>query len=430
MSEAFQRGMLLLGQGRLDGAVEQFGRHLATEPNDARAHALMGMCLADLEQYGDATQHASEAIRLWPDFAFAHYAMGYVLTERERFDEALPSINEAIRHDPYEVDHFSLLARIYLNQKNHQAALSAAEQGLEIDAEDVACQNLRAMALKNLGRHDDAADALEGALARDPENAITHANKGWALLEKNRSEEALKHFQEALRIDPSLDWAREGIVTALKARYKIYGVMLKYFLFMGKLTQQQQWMVILGVYFGSKMLGALARSRPDLAAYLTPIRILLFAFIILTWLADPLFNLALRMNPYGRMALNEEQRKSSTLVGLCFIIAALCVAFGLVVGFSLTIIAAAAGVGLLAIPLTAIFNCRPGFPRRMMSIYATVMTLALAGAISFAWLSADGRGNHKGPFMSAMVVCGGIYLVGLLGVGWVANILAMWRVRK
>ena len=66
----------------------------------------------------------------------------------------------------------------------------------------------------------------------------------------------------------------------------------------------------------------------------------------------------------------------------------------------------------------------------MMSIYATVMTLALAGAISFAWLSADGRGNYKGPFMSAMVVCGGIYLVGLLGVGWVANILAMWRVRK
>jgi hypothetical protein len=32
--------------------------------------------------------------------------------------------------------------------------------------------------------------------------------------------------------------------------------------------------------------------------------------------------------------------------------------------------------------------------------------------------------------MSAMVISGGIYLVGLLGVSWVANILMMSRARK
>lgn len=430
MSEAFQRAVLLLGQNRLELAAEQFTRHLATEPNDARGHALLAMCLADMERYGDATHHGTEAIRLWPDFGFAHYAMAYVLTEREHFDEALRSVNEAIRLDPYEADHFGLLARIHLNKKDHQAALAAADQGLEVDAENADCHNLRAMALKNLGRHSDAAGTLEGALARDPENAVTHANKGWTLLERNQSEEALKHFQEALRINPSLDWAREGIVTALKARYKLYGVMLKYFLFMGKLTQQQQWMVIIGVYFGSKILAGVAKAQPDLAPFLLPIRVLLMAFALLTWLADPLFNLALRMNPYGRLALNEDQRRSSKLVGLCIILSALCVAFGLIVGFSLPLIAAIFGFGLLSLPLSAIFNCRPGWPRRTMSIYTVVMTLALAGTIAFGWLASDGKGGFKGPFMTAMAVAAGAYIIGLLGVGWVANILMMWRVRK
>jgi tetratricopeptide (TPR) repeat protein len=430
MSEAFQRGLLLLGQNRNDLAAEQFGRHLATEPNDAYAHGLLAMCLADSEKYGDATHHAGEAVRLAPDFPFAHYSLAYVLTERERFDEALLAINEAVRLDPDDADHFSLLSRIYLCKSNHQEALNAADQGLQVDAEHVGCQNLRAMALKNLGRHSDAAEALEGALARDPENAVTHANKGWALLEKNQSEEALKHFQEALRIDPTLDWAREGIVTALKARYKIYGVMLKYFLFMGKLSQQQQWMVILGVYFGSRVLRSVSKSQPHLAPILEPVRMLLFAFVILTWLADPLFNLALRMNPYGRLALNEDQQKSSTLVGLCVVVAAFCVAAGLVFGFSMPLLAATAGIGLLAMPLSAIFNCRPGTPRRLMALYATVMALALAAGVTFAWLSADGKGGHTGPFEAPMMIAGAIYVIGLFGVSWVANLLMMWREKK
>src|ERR1043165_2264669 len=95
MSEALQRGLLLLGQGRHELAAEQFGRHLATEPNDAHAHSLLGLCLSQMERFGDATQHAEEAVRLAPDFPFAHYALAYVMADRNRFKEALTAINEA-----------------------------------------------------------------------------------------------------------------------------------------------------------------------------------------------------------------------------------------------------------------------------------------------------------------------------------------------
>ena len=430
MSEGLQRGLLLLGQGRHELAAEQFGRHLATEPNDAHAHSLLGLCLSQMERFGDATQHAEEAVRLAPDFPFAHYALAYVMADRNRFKEALTAINEAIRQDPYDADYFALLARIHLAESRHQPALDAAEQGLQVDAENVTCQNLRAMALKNLGRHMDAAQQLEGALARNPENAVTHANKGWALLEKNKPDEALKHFQEALRIDPTLEWAREGIVTALKARYKIYGVMLKYFLWMSKLSGRQQWFVVLGVYFGSRMLGGLAAARPDLAPYIFPVRIVIFAFAIMTWLADPLFNLALRCNRYGRLALSEDQRKSSTLVGLCIGLALGCVVGAIFSKEPILWLGAAGGIGLLAMPISIIYRVHLPWQRRVMALYSVVMTLALATGIFGLWLGETPAGKVREPYAAIGGLGLVVYLAGLIGCPWVSNILLMWRSRR
>ena len=93
------------------------------------------------------------------------------------------------------------------------------------------------MALVQLGRKDEAQQTLGSALANDPENALTHANQGWALLHRGDHAKALEHFREALRIDPELDWARAGIVEALKARHLIYRVMLRFFLWMGRQSQ-------------------------------------------------------------------------------------------------------------------------------------------------------------------------------------------------
>ena len=42
--------------------------------------------------------------------------------------------------------------------------------------------------------------------------------KAWALIEQGEHEQAMEHFREALRLNPQLDWARQGIVEAMKAR--------------------------------------------------------------------------------------------------------------------------------------------------------------------------------------------------------------------
>src|SRR5581483_7555851 len=126
-------------------------------------------------------------------------------------------------------------------------------------------------ALVKLGRKTEAASTIDGALQRDPENARSHANQGWTYLHRGEPKLAMVHFREALRIDPTLDWARAGMVEALKAHNVIYRWVLRYFLFMSRLNKQARWGILIGGYIGYRVALNVAQTNPTLAPYLWPI---------------------------------------------------------------------------------------------------------------------------------------------------------------
>ncbi len=222
MSSHLQRAQLLIGQERHEQAVAELQQHLAEHPNNPVVHALLAICLSERQRFDDATTAARTAIHLGPDVAFTHYALASVMCDRNRFGEAQQAIEEAIRLDPDDANYYATLARVHFALSRWSPALAAADQGLACAAENVACANLRAMGLGKLGRKTQAGATIDAALARNPENALTHANQGWTLLEKREPVKAMEHFREALRLDPQLDWARSGIVEAMKARNFIY----------------------------------------------------------------------------------------------------------------------------------------------------------------------------------------------------------------
>jgi tetratricopeptide (TPR) repeat protein len=374
MSTAFQRGMILFSQNRFDLADREFRNELAESPDNAIAHAFLALCLVQHDGKDEAMREADLAIQLDPGVAFCHFVRGRVLCHQERFKEAEASAQEAIRLDPHDADFLGLLASVELARHRFLAALEAADRGLAIDPEHAHCTNLRAMSLVQLGRKDEAQLTLGNALANDPENALTHANQGWALLHRGDHEKALEHFREALRIDPELDWARAGIVETLKARHLIYRVMLRFFLWMGRQSKVAQWVVILGFVFGRSILASVAQAHPALAPFLVPVLALSFAFLMLTWISSPLFNLLLRFNRFGRLALSREQRVASNWIGGCFLLAAVSLVAYLV---RPTVLASFGMVyfGLLLLPLAVTFGQAPGRPRRLMAAYTAALVL-------------------------------------------------------
>jgi Flp pilus assembly protein TadD len=417
VSVSRDRALLLYEQRRYAHAEGELRRALSEDPHDPTGHALLALCLVKQDKRDAAESEARAAIGLGPDVAFAHYAHASVLADRNRYDEAETAIGEAIRLDPSEPMYFALDAAIQYDQERWKPALAAAERGLALDPEHPGCINIRAMALGQLGRRREAESALEGALAKDPENPRTHATHGWALLRRGDHQGALAHFREALRLDPEQEWARQGIVEALKAKHAIYRVLLRYFTWMSTLSDRGRWAVILGGYFGYRIVANVAATTPALQPLLTPVIGLYIVFALMTWIGPAVFDTLLRLNRFGRLALSSEQRLQSNLIGGALLVAVVCGVTWIVTGGSPALTTAVMSL-LLTMPLAATFRCQPGWPRRVMAIYtASLGALAIVVAVlsSVARLSGVGSGAATTLFI--------LYLAGAFISQWVGNYL-------
>lgn len=406
-----QRGWLLAQQGRAELAERELRLALAEDPYDADTHALLALVLAEQEpRRAEALEEARAAVGLAPDDPFPHYAEARVHLEAERWDDALRAAEQAIRIDSDDAGHYVVLSAAHLGRRRWREALDAADDALAIDPTHTGAANLRATALVHLGRRDEAGAALQGALARDPENSHTHANQGWALLHRGDRAAALGHFREALRLDPQSEWAREGLVEALKARNPLYAGMLRYFLWMNRLPGRTRWMIILGGWFGYRIVRGAAAANPGLAPWLAPLMIAYVAFVLLSWTAPQIFNAVLLASRDGRYVLSPEQRRSGGFM-----------AAGVAAAVALTIGALATGAGwlesgalmfaALLIPLAATFHGPRGRPTRVMSmvsigLYAVAALSVVLGA----------QGMREANDLSLIV------LLGVVATSWGVNL--------
>jgi len=311
------RAIHLIQQDRFELAEEQLRLALAQESNNAECHALLSACLTERKEFKQATEEAQQAIFHAPDLALGHLALARVLRARNRLKEARAAVHEAIRIDPADSQSFSVLASIEAASGQWKACRDAADLGLEADPEDVTCANYRALALTNLGDREAAGQSIQEALLRDPENSETHANEGWRNLHAQRPNEAMLHFQEALRLDPNSEWARAGIVEAMKSRNFIYRWMLSFFLWMQSFSPRVQLALVLGAAFGMRSLVQFMVSVPVLKPLAIPLALSYGLFVIMTWCSSTLFNLVLMLNRFGRLALTPDQRTEATLAGIC-----------------------------------------------------------------------------------------------------------------
>jgi tetratricopeptide (TPR) repeat protein len=417
MSAHFDRALLLFEQSRYDLAERELTQELAVDPDNSMAHSLLALCLSKRKEYQRATEEAQTAVGLMPDLAFAHYALASVYDDRDRLKEAQSAIAEAIQLEPDNADYLALQSSISLQRGHWQAALDAAERGLEADAEHVGCNNFRALALVKLGREEEAGATIAQTLATDPDNPITHANQGWAYLEQSEPDKALEHFREALRLDPNSEWARAGVVEALKARNVFYRLMLRYFLWMSKFSSAAQWGIVLLIFFGQRALRGLAKADPRLAPFIIPLLIVIGLFILSTWLAVPFFNLLLSFNRDGRLALSRDQLVGARSIGAWMGLAILTLLAGLLIPSGLVIIAGFC-LGLLLFPLAGVFGCEPGWPRLAMGGYLLVLFLAMIGFL--VSLATDS------PLLGTF---GAVFGIGIFVSGFVGNWLGSARVK-
>ncbi|TWU60233.1 lipoprotein NlpI [Rubripirellula tenax] len=422
MSDRYQRAQMLAGTGRMDLAENDLRRMLAEEPRDAHAHALLALViLADDSRWDEATEEAKMSVGIEPDSPFTHFAMAQCLLTRNRYPEAETAIFESLRLDPYDADYHAVLSRTRLGQSNYQAALDAAEQGLSVDAEHIDCGNLRAITLERLGRGDEAIAASRANLARDPDNALSHAALGWTLVNNGQHKEAQVAFREALRLDPHDEMARQGLMTAMNNRSFVFRQIHRFYVAMGRLNSRAAFGLIFGAWLLMQVLGSLANRIPTLGPLILPILFFYVVFVVLTWIANPLFNTVLRFHPFGQHLLNRTERWASNLIAPCLGLAVFGFAIGWWTdGLLLAILIAAYWMG--GAVLVAAAFAMPTNQRRWL-VGAAGMLVACVPI--YGLISASMSASFE-PFLSSFQAYG----YSLLGIQIGSQLIAAQPVRR
>ena len=275
---------------------------------------------------------------------------------------------------PLEAGSFLKMASVKLQQRNYDRALEAANQALALDPENIDALNLKIMIGGLLG-YEDTQQAIEEALHIDPESASTIANHGMQLLREGKVQQALERLKYALSLDPTNSLARYAMAQALKARFWPYRMFLKYGEFSARLSGQSSWAIIIGAYVVYRILAKIANEYEALAPFLYPIIILIASLFLLTWILEPLMNLYLLSNPYGRLLLDDDEKKMARYTGGSLGVALLSFALYFALSLETFLMLGVLGVACM-IPLGTFLKPTKPKNRRQLTYFTVAVMLS------------------------------------------------------
>ena len=413
------RILILMKTGRYDEAIQLLGQDLSQNPDNAVALGLLAVCYLDKGKRQEALLPANQAVGLTPDDPWLLSIHSRVLMVNNKISEARQSAEAALHLNPTYTAAYELLAQLAYHEKKWEEALQYAEGGLAHDPEDADLVNLRAMALMKLNRMNEAAETVDYALRQDPEDTFSHSNKGWLLIEQGRYDEAVNTFREALRFAPGNEYARDGLKEAIKGKNWLYRGVLRYALFMGKLSERNQWLLIIGAYVAIRIISNVADSNKALQPFLIPLVGLYLVFAFATWIGVPLSNLVLRLHPIGKHALTTVEKRDSSLIGLDLAAGVLTLLASLALTGDLSQTLNTLGITLIVmlVPLGGYSLSDPkGGARKTLAYLAIGLFLFGPGSQLMYLLTGSSSGE------SVLLT---LFMIGIFFYGWIANYILM-----
>lgn len=201
-------GLILLGQDKVDEAIDEFRQALESPAYDTPELAETNMADA-LERKGDlegATEHRRRVTRLRPRDGLAHCLLGSLLLRVGELEGAEASYRRAIQlaSDPWATAnaHYGLGLVLQRQGKpreaidEHRAALASP------DFTTPALAHLGiGKTLETQGYLDDAIIEYKEAVRLEPDRAAARNNLGAALKQRGRLPEAVEQLQAAIALD-------------------------------------------------------------------------------------------------------------------------------------------------------------------------------------------------------------------------------------
>lgn len=164
--DLYNQGMEKTQVGDYQGAIADFDRVIAINPQYVEAYCHRGMAHWDLGNYAKAIADFNLAIKIFPHHADAYNRRGVALAQQGNFNQALADFNQALLVDPNFVD-------AYYN---------------------------RGKAQTELGEYRDALNNYNQAIRLDPTLAEAYGNRGFLLAQLGDEQKGLQDLQQAAKL--------------------------------------------------------------------------------------------------------------------------------------------------------------------------------------------------------------------------------------
>jgi tetratricopeptide (TPR) repeat protein len=202
-----QQGLVLASTGDLSGAVEQYGRALAIEPDFADGYYYLGRALSRMGRQEEALAALEMAAVLEPPSSPRRYLLrAEVYVAREEWEAALAAFGQAASLSPWDPVPYYQMGWV-LDQKlgDRELAITTFQQALQINPDYVSPRLALGQLYEEQGECDQASLWLAPLLS--PNAGVERAGQtytllGHCLLQQGRADEGLWRLEQALALNP------------------------------------------------------------------------------------------------------------------------------------------------------------------------------------------------------------------------------------
>jgi protein O-mannosyl-transferase len=202
---------LLLHKGKVDQAIAETMKALATAPGLAEAEGTLGNGYLEKGDTNNAIAHYQRAIELRPEYAEVQSNLGNVLLDKGDIDQAIVHYHKALSAQPDYAGVHCNLGNALLQKGDESGAIMQYEQALEIDPNLPDAYNNLGNAFLKKSDLDAAIVQWQKAVALKPDFPEAQYNLGIAFAAKGNYRDAIMRFTEALRLRPDYAAAKDRL---------------------------------------------------------------------------------------------------------------------------------------------------------------------------------------------------------------------------
>ena len=196
--------------GKLDAAVKDYRQAVTMAPKTPELHYNLALALFANSNIVEARVALERALNIRPDYVKALVLLGRCLAATEQFDDAQQAFTKAIKIEPNNYLPHYRLGRLHVYKGNSAKATESLDASLDINQQLMPAQEALVLNSIYSGGHQTTADLIEASLRIAPNNeSIIAIATDWAI--ENKQDNPYHYYDKAWQNRPTANLFKDFI---------------------------------------------------------------------------------------------------------------------------------------------------------------------------------------------------------------------------